>query len=66
MFSQSIFTGLNGAIATLVSQAHGSNNHYLCGVYLNRGRLVAVLIFIPMAVLLLYSEELLLSIGQDP
>ena len=34
------FTGLNGSLETLVSQAYGAKNMHLCGVYLQRGRLL--------------------------
>jgi len=39
----------------------------LCGQYLNRGRAIITLIFIPSAILLgFFSESLLVGIGQDP
>ena len=63
MFSQSICCGLNGAIATFVSQAFGSENHRLCGIYLNRGRYVAFLAFLPMIVMLMMCEKVLVAIN---
>ena len=34
MLGVAIFFGLNGALETLVSQAHGANDKHLCGIYL--------------------------------
>ena len=61
----SICMGMNGALETLVSQAFGYGNLQLCGVYLNRARLVGTLTYIPIAILLLFSETILVQIGQD-
>ena len=37
IFGLSVIFRMNEAIETLVSQAFGSNNLRLCGMYLNRG-----------------------------
>ena len=34
-------------------------------MYLNRGRVVSTLLFIPMAIILCYCEEFLVAINQD-
>ena len=47
--------GMNGTIETLVSQAFGAKNLELCGVYLNRGRVINTLIFIPLAIALCFT-----------
>ena len=62
----SICMGMNGALETLVSQAFGYGNITLCGVYLNRGRVVGTLTFIPCVILLIFAESILLKLGQDP
>ena len=56
--------GLNGAIETLATQAFGAGDLYMCGVVLNRGRVVGTAFFLPMLLFLLYTEELLLLTGQ--
>lgn len=66
IFCQSIILGLNGALQTLVSQAFGAGNIRECGVILNRGRLVALIAFIPIVVVLCLCEQFLLAIGMDP
>ena len=37
----------------------------LVGVYLNKGRVLAIIIFIPMTVLMLFTEAVLLKLGMD-
>lgn len=56
----SITVGLNSALSTLISQTFGSGNMKLCGVYLNRARIVATLVFIPLTILLLNAENMFL------
>ena len=66
IFVISIMTGLNSAQETLTSQAFGSGNEKICGVYLNRGRLILIAFFIPLALLPgIFAEQILLALGQD-
>ena len=51
-----ILFGLNGALETLVSQAFGSGNIHLCGIYLNRARIINTMAFIPLMIVLICSE----------
>ena len=51
-----ILEGMNGAVETLVSQAYGNGQLRLCGVHLNRGRLILTAIFIPLATILTFSK----------
>ena len=57
--------GLNGALDTLVSQAYGNHQYYLCGCYLNRGRIIQVIFFIPSCIVCIFSREILMALGQD-
>ena len=61
----SIMFGLNAALETLVSQAAGSGNYELCGVYLNRSRFVILVFYIPVSIILLYAEPILIALDQD-
>ncbi|CDW80289.1 na+-driven multidrug efflux pump [Stylonychia lemnae] len=63
---QSLILGLNGGVGTLVAQAYGSKNMRKCGVYLNRGRIITLMCYIPMVFSILMCERVLLFIGQDP
>jgi MATE family multidrug resistance protein len=66
VFGISLFIGLNGALETLVSQAFGNNNMKLCGIYLNRGRFMLLLLNIPIVYILCNAEAILLLLKQDP
>jgi MATE family multidrug resistance protein len=63
---QSMILGLNGAVGTLASQAYGAKNLRKVGIYLNRGRFVAIIAFIPMTLLMLNCERVLLILRQEP
>ena len=66
IFGVSVFFGINTALETLITQTYGSGNLTLCGVYLNRARVIGTLVFIPMAIIMLNSNHILLFCGQDP
>ena len=66
VFSNSIAIGFNGCLDTLVSQAYGSGNYLLCGVYTNRVRVVNLIFFIAISGVLTLTETLLVTFGQDP
>ena len=56
--------GMWGGIDTLVSQAYGRKDYDLCKVYLNVSRIIMALLFIPQVILLCFSEDLFILIGQ--
>lgn len=60
-----IAMGLNGALETFTSQAFGSGNLKLCALYLNRGRVILILVYIPITLVLLQSEYILIQLGQN-
>ena len=60
-----VMIGLNTTIVTLVSQTLGQGNMRLCGIYLNRGRIVCLLACIPVIILMLLSETFFLAIKTD-
>lgn len=64
--SQSIILGLNGGIATLASQAYGAKNYHKVGIFLNRGRFIVLIAFIPMIFIIMNCENVLLLLNQDP
>lgn len=45
-FGLTVIFGFNSVIETLASQTYGQNDLFLCGIYLNRGRIVAFLVCI--------------------
>jgi Na+-driven multidrug efflux pump len=54
-----IIEGVNSALDTFISQAYGANNYQLCGVYLNRGRFVMTLLFLPIIFISFNIQEIL-------
>ena len=63
MFCRHVLAGLNSAIETLVSQAFGQGELKLTGVYLNRGFFIMTVFYLPLALFLSYSEDLLIVMG---
>ena len=57
--------GMNGAVETLVAQAYGAGDLRICGVYLNRGRMINTVIAIPLIILIYLSRTLLAELGTD-
>lgn len=37
-----------------------------CGILLNRGRMILLVMFIPIAIIVLCIERILIGLGQDP
>ena len=58
-----ILVGTNGAQETLTSQAFGAGKLRLCGVYLNRGRMINTAIFIGSVIILCFSKQILGWLG---
>ena len=63
VFFLSLILGLNTALQTFISLEFGANDLHKCGVFLNRGRFVCIIAFVPLSALLLNSEKILLAIG---
>ena len=62
----SVIIGLNCALDSLVSTAAGAGELELCGVYLNRQRLIVTMVMVPMLGMAMKLEEVLVLFGQDP
>ncbi len=60
-----ILVGLNTGVATFVSQSIGQENLKLCGVYLNRARIVGFLFYIPIGLLIMNAEFFFLLFEID-
>ena len=65
LFAMSIFIGFSMALDTLISHAAGAGKHEQCGLYLNRARVITLGLFLPISAVLLNTERLLVSLGQD-
>ena len=54
--------GLNGTIETFVSQAYGAGESRMCGVYLNRSRIIVFLVLVPVLIMFFWVDDILISI----
>ena len=61
-FGIAFFYGMNSGIETLVSQAVGAGNLHMAGVYLQTGRIVILLFFLPICAIFMKTEQMLLSL----
>ena len=59
------FNGVSQPVETLTSHAYGQGDMQLCGLYLNRTLFVSTLGFVPVAIIIYFSEPILISFGQD-
>ena len=60
-----MFIGMNSAMETLVSQAHGAGNKQLCGIYLWRGRICLLILFTFIWGIFCVSGVFLKLVGQN-
>ena len=58
--------GLVGTIETFVAWSFGKNEWAMCGVHLNRGRIIVTAYLIPVAVLFFFMDSILVACAQDP
>lgn len=58
--------GLNGTIETFVSWSFGEGNKPMCGIHLNRARVVVSAVITPVIVLFLFMDSILIGLQQDP
>lgn len=58
-----ITQGLNGALEYYVSNAYGARQYVECGEWLNRGKFIATISLIPVALLFAYADKILLLLG---
>ena len=58
--------GLNGTIESFVSWSYGKNDYKMCGIHLNRARVIVTAVLIPVMVLFLFMDPILRALKQDP
>ena len=66
IFIFGIYIGLNGAIDTMISQATGLNNHKLANQVLNKAYFINTVLFIPIAVVMFFSESIFTFLKIEP
>ena len=62
--SQSVLMGFASTLETLCSQAFGAGNMYLVGEHMNRARVIASCLCLPLLCILAYTREIMLILGQ--
>ncbi|CDW71680.1 na+-driven multidrug efflux pump [Stylonychia lemnae] len=61
----SIMAGTNGALETFLNQCHGSKQYSLAGQYLNTARIILISAFLPLSLILWFSDSILIFFKQD-
>jgi len=62
----SFLGGLTKVLSTLIPNASGAGDLDLCGVYVNRCRMIILVFMVPISIIILNIEKVLIVIGQDP
>lgn len=65
VFGLALMMGLSSALETFVVQCYVLRDFKMCGVYLNRARLVVTLLMLPIAAIFSLSHWLLDLVNQD-
>ena len=61
-----ITMGLNGTIESFVAWSFGQNQKSMCGIHLNRARIIVTAYLIPITILFLFMDRILIACAQDP
>ncbi|XP_010044147.2 protein DETOXIFICATION 16 isoform X1 [Eucalyptus grandis] len=61
----SVLLGMGSALETLCGQAYGAKQYHMLGVYTQRAMLTLLCVSIPLAVVWLYTSDILRAFGQD-
>jgi multidrug resistance protein, MATE family len=56
----------NGGFSTFCGQAFGSKDHRLCKIYMNRQLFLIMILYVIIAIPMLFIEQIWTAIGQDP
>lgn len=57
--------GLNSTLETLISSAFGARKYEVCGVLLNRGKIVCTMLFVPIIFIFYFSDKILIALNQN-
>ena len=53
--ARSVLYGVTDSLNTFVSQAFGNKDYYMCGVYLNRARVLICIVYVIVVMILQFS-----------
>lgn len=60
-----VLAGMNAALETFVSQAYGQGDLHVAGIYLNRGMAIMTGVYVPLAIILIFSYDIFIAVGVD-
>lgn len=66
VFFFSVLYGLASSLETLCSQAYGRHDNILCGLFLNKARVIFTICLLPFLIVIFYTEPILNFVGIDP
>ena len=58
--------GLNGTIESFVAWSFGQNQKAMCGIHLNRARIIVTVYLLPTTILFLLMDSILIACAHDP
>lgn len=53
--------GLNGTIESFVAWSYGQNDKEMCGIHLNRARIIVTSAILPSIILFLFMDKILIG-----
>ena len=65
VIARSVLYGVTDSLNTYISQAFGTGDYHMCGVYLNRARALNLLIYVVVVLILQFASAFFMLIGLD-
>ncbi|KAJ3677233.1 hypothetical protein LUZ60_002957 [Juncus effusus] len=66
VFAFGLMVGMASAVETLCGQAYGAHKYDMLGIYLQRSIVLLVAIGVPLALIYVFSNPLLILLGESP
>ncbi|XP_047943507.1 protein DETOXIFICATION 40-like [Salvia hispanica] len=66
LLSYGLMLGMGSAVETLCGQAYGAHQYGMLGIYMQRSTVLLMLTGIPLTVVYVFSEPILVFLGQSP
>lgn len=64
LFGVGILYGMNSAVDSLISQAIGSKNKKMAGIYLAQGKVINYVLLVPVLLITIFQSTILNKMGQ--
>ncbi|KAG8097512.1 hypothetical protein GUJ93_ZPchr0013g35022 [Zizania palustris] len=65
VFAYGLMLGMGSAVETLCGQAYGAHKYDMLGVYLQRSTVLLMATGVPLAVVYVFSREILMALGES-